>query len=298
MKLSALLYLLSAPLFAAPALSQDSICSRFAGTPLLAPQPAYIEGASSHIYKSVGNADLRLHVFSGDKPGIRPAVVFYFGGGWNWGDVSFFREQAEHFAALGMRSVLVEYRTFCRQGVSVADEVEDAKSAIRWLRINAGELGIDPSAIAASGASSGGHLALSTAMFEEKDNPAENLAISSKPNLLLLFYPCVDLTDETEMVSSSEVIGTQGYELSPLFHIPRDLPPLIIFQGTADPLHASVKRFCDDAKFLGHHCEFLEYAGAGHGYLNQRFAEEVSWTEATVGEMEMFLLNVDYLGRE
>ena len=131
-----------------------------------------------------------------------------------------------------------------------------------------------------------------------RDNPAEDLDVSSKPNLLLLFYPCVDLTLEVEMQYSSEVIGANGYEVSPLFHIPRDLPPLIILQGTADPLYASVTQFCDDAVSLGNRCEFVEYAGAGHGFLNQRSTEEVTWADATVNGMERFLREAAYLGEK
>lgn len=283
-------------LFSAPVLSQDSICEKFINTPLLAPQPGSIEGAGSYIYKSIGGIDLRLHVF-GSGSEKQPVLVFFFGGGWKWGRVTDFREQAGYFAARGMKSVLVEYRTDCRQKVSVVDEVEDAKSAIRWVRSHADELGIDSSRVAVSGASSGGHLALGAASFDRLDNPDEDPGISSRPDLLLLFYPCVDLTLEIEMEYSSEVIGNHGYEMSPLFHIPRDLPPVIIFQGTVDPLYASVRKFCEDAGNLGNQCKFVEYAGAQHGFLNQRSDEEVAWVIDTIKGMESFLSEATYLGQ-
>src|SRR6185369_7227454 len=108
---------------------------------------------------------------------------------------------------------------------TVTEQMADAKSAIRWVRGHAKELGVDPKRIAVSGASSGGHLALSAAAFDSFDEPSENKSISSKPNLLVLFYPCVDQTAEVERQGSAPALGDHGQDVSPLYHVKKGLPP-------------------------------------------------------------------------
>jgi acetyl esterase/lipase len=121
----------------------------------------------------------------------------------------------------------------------------DAKSAIRWVRAHAVELGIDPHRIAASGGSSGGHIALSAAVFDSFDETQENKQISSKPNALVLFNPAVDTTHERRR----ELFGDRVREASPIHHIGYGLPPTVIFHGKADTTvpFADVERFCTEA---------------------------------------------------
>ncbi len=65
----------------------------------------------------------------------------------------------------------------------------DTKSAMRWVRSHAAELGIDPERIAASGGSAGGHLAAFASMVEGIDDPADDLKVSPRGNALVLFNP-------------------------------------------------------------------------------------------------------------
>jgi acetyl esterase len=277
---------------ARPVLAQDSICPQAP-----APPPLSIEGSTAHVYKSIQGADLRLHVFA---PAHRrsdklPAVVFFYGGGWMFGNVTAFVPEAKYFAGRGMVAIVADYRGYCRNKADVADEMADAKSAIRWARSHAKELGIDPNRIAASGGSSGGHLALSTATFNTFDDPTENKKISSRPNALVLFYPCVDETTEEERQYSSLALGSHGDDVSPLYHITKGLPPMIVFQGTADSLYASVSKYCTDVGILGNSCEFFKYEGAPHGYFNKAREKEGKWYRETLLEVDRFLTRRGYL---
>ena len=70
----------------------------------IAPQPTSIAGAVTHVYKTAGDTQLRLHVFSpADHRGssTRPAIVFFFGGGWISGTVEQFVPQSKHLAEEG-----------------------------------------------------------------------------------------------------------------------------------------------------------------------------------------------------
>src|SRR3546814_9104974 len=77
------------------------------------PQALHINGSKPFIYKSIGDTHLRLHVFTpgGRKPGTKsPAVVFFFGGGWLFGDLRRFQTQAPHPALRGAVTVLAGLR--------------------------------------------------------------------------------------------------------------------------------------------------------------------------------------------
>lgn len=117
-----------------------------------------------------------------------PAIVFYNGGGWVKGDSGQFKSQSEYLATRGMVGVCVEYRVTPKddKGPPVVC-CNDAKSAMRWVRSHATELGIDPERIAASGGSAGGHLAAFTSMVEGVDDAADDLKVSPRGNALVLF---------------------------------------------------------------------------------------------------------------
>lgn len=276
------------------AAAEPNLCEVRANTVETAPQPVRIPGSTPYIYKSIDGADLRVHVFSpvpGNVLRPSPAIVFYFGGAWMIGTVAEFVPQAEYFAARGATVVLVEYRTFCRNHVSIVDEMSDAKAAIRWVRRHTAQLGVDPDRIAASGASSGGQMAASAAMPDTLNLADE---VSAKPNLLVFFYPCVDETTEEEKSYGGDAIGVHGHEASPLYNITSDLPPMIIFQGTADSLYAENKTYCSAVIAKGNHCEFVEYQGAPHGFFNAR-ASGAKWYLALLSGMDQFLSRAGYL---
>jgi acetyl esterase/lipase len=287
-----LLAVAAASAVAGPALGQGNLCMQLAGTPHTQPSPEAVEGATAHVFRSVDGVDLRLHVLEPDGPAAadRPAVLFFFGGGWMIGAVTDFAPQAAYVAERGAVAILADYRTFCRNGVDVVDEVADAGAAVSWVRGHAQELGIDPARIAVVGGSAGGHLALSTAVFPLD---GEEEAGSAKPDLLVLFYPCVDTTAAEEMAFSRDAIAARGAEVSPLQHLRPGLPPTIIFQGTDDYLHEQNVRFCDAAKANGDACELVVYEGAPHGFFNA--ARGSDWYPGALAGMDEFLTRSGYL---
>ena len=135
-----------------------------------------------------GAVTLNLHVFTppGHQPSDnRPAIVFFFGGGWVDGSASHFHPQCEYLASRGMVAISAEYRVKNLHGTTPQECVKDGKSAIRYVREHAAALGIDPNRIAAGGGSAGGHVAAATGTLTAYEEPGENLAISSKPNALV-----------------------------------------------------------------------------------------------------------------
>ena len=188
------------------------------------PQPTRIV-----VYKTVGDVKLALHLFepqgrqSGDA---RPAIVFFFGGGWVGGSPSQFYPHCAHLASRGLVAAAAEYRTKKKHGTSPDACVKDGKSAIRFMRANADQLGIDPQRLAAGGGSAGGHVAAATATLTGFNEETDDTQISGVPNALVLFNPVYDN-------------GPDGYghdrvrqvweTFSPLHNIRRGLPPAIVF---------------------------------------------------------------------
>ena len=145
-------------------------------------------------YKTTEQTPLNLHIFlpdsvqSGDP---RPAILFFFGGGWNSGTPTQFYRQAKHLADR-VCACAAEYRVKSRDGVQPDRRVMDAKSAMRHLREHASEWNIDSQRIAASGGSAGGHLAATTATLTQLNDPQDDLSVSAIPNALILFNPVLD----------------------------------------------------------------------------------------------------------
>jgi acetyl esterase len=258
----------------------------------VAPQPQTLDGAAAHVYKTIAGHELRLHVFepaSADASKPRPAIVFFFGGGWTQGTVNQFVPQAKALVERGMVAIIADYRVRARHQTTPFDAIADGKSAIRWVRANAAKLRIDSTRIAAAGGSSGGHLALSTAVFDRFDEAREDPSISSKPNALVLFNPAVD----TSLVKQ---FGDRTEEGSPFHHLRTGLPPTLIVHGKADTTvpYETVERYCAKAVSLGNRCGLIGYDGAVHGFFNPQNAAG-KWYAETLREAEKFLAELGYI---
>jgi acetyl esterase/lipase len=218
-------------------------------------------------YKTpAGSAPLNLHVFtpSSGPATMRPAIVFFFGGGWSTGTPIQYYPEARHFAAQGYVAVAADYRiTSTHSGNTTFESVADAKSVIRHLRANATELGIDPRRIVAAGASAGGHLAASTALLPGLDDLSDNLSISARPDALVLWYPVIDNGPGGYAYSS---FGTRYTEISPLHNIGLNPPPTLTFLGTNDqyiPV-ATGQEFQRRLQNFGGRADLILYQGGVH----------------------------------
>jgi len=164
--------------------------------------------------------------------------------------------------------------------------VQDARSALRYVRAHCKELNIAPDRIIANGASAGGHLALATELFAGLDEPGEDTAVSCRPNALVLFSPV------TNTMKAQKRLGERWRELSPLLRLAAKTPPALIFHGTADKLEpfADAKAFHDAMIKAGNRCELVSVADAPHGYM---FTSEAHYTD-TVRRMSAFLGEIGF----
>jgi acetyl esterase/lipase len=299
-----------------------SLCSLRAADDLREPvtswmYPPEMPGARIETYRRVGEVNLNAWIFepTGHQAADRrPAVVFFFGGGWKSGTPGQFLPHCLHLAQTGLVAITVDYRVKDRHDVFPQECVRDAKSAIRWVRTNAKRLGIDPDRIAAGGGSAGGHLAAATALvpgFDDgetiNDKVGDNtIAVSSMPNALILFNPAVvlapvadhpDLMPADKFADIHERANGRPQEISPYHFVRAGLPPCIIFHGTNDEAvpFSTVQLFEKAMTAAGNHCELKAYPGQPHGFFNpgrgkdERRAEGTRNYYKTLSEIDAFL---------
>ena len=220
-------------------------------------------------YKKVGERELSLHVFQPDAWRASDKRVCYItihGGGWTGMGPERMFAFADHYAKLGLVSISVQYRlASTKTNTTVFDCVKDVRSALRYVKTHAGELGIDPGKVIVSGGSAGGHLAASTAMFDVNED-SDDLKISPTPNALILLFPVIDTSKDGY---GNAKIGDRWKEISPAHNVRAGLPPTLTFHGTGDittPFKGA-QIFHDAMLKAGNRSELVVNEGGVHGYL-------------------------------
>jgi acetyl esterase len=256
-----------------------------------------------HIYKTRGLTRLKLYVY---QPSHREfdkklsAIIFFHGGGlkerYSWE----FEPQSKYLIERGMVAVLATY-TIEHHGRTEFESIADAKSAIRWIRKHADELGIDENRVAAGGGSAGGYLAACAALIKDYDEKNEDLSISSIPNALVLFNPRLVLQGIGDPPLSKKDIrylnGRAIEGISPFHNIYKGAPPTIIFQGTADNLIQEAQQFCEKMKNYGNTCEVVLYEGREHGFFHYFHGNNPDFL-STMETAVLFLSKLGYISKD
>jgi len=212
------------------------------------------------LFKKTPQLDLYLFVLrpSGNPKKALPAIVYFFGGGWVSGDVYAQIPVAAWFRDHGIIGITVDYRIKSLHATTPVECVQDGKSAIRYIRAHAKELGINPNKIIVAGGSAGGHIAATTAI-DGGDATGEDLSISSKPNALVLHNPVL-----------GEGFGKDFFdfhpEFSPMLHVNKSWPPTIISNGTKDRItpYKAAEKFTMLMKQARNSCELISVKDADH----------------------------------
>lgn len=244
------------------------------------------------VYKQPEGKALSLHLFlpkdwkADDK---RPAAVFFFGGGWVGGSAHQFYPQAKALADLGMVAISADYRTKGSHGAGPQACVEDGKSAVRWVRSHAKELGIDPDRLAVGGGSAGGHVAAATTYCKGFDAEGEDSAISTQANALLLFNPVLD-NGPGEW--GHALVKDYWKDISPAHNLSKPIPPTLYMIGTKDKFIpvATAKRFEKTVQDAGGRCDLKLHEGGVHGFFNRP-----PHLENTIAEMIEFLKSLKWI---
>jgi acetyl esterase/lipase len=224
------------------------------------------------------------------------AIVYVHGGGWAVGTrrrfgrafLSWSPTPLDRLAQAGFVVATVDYRLSGEARFPA--QLHDVKAAIRWLRANAGCLGVDPARVVAWGESAGGHLAvlagLTAGRPELEGTVGEHVGESSSVcgvidwygpmNLLTLsaqHLPTSDKRPDDAGSWESAMVGAalqsdpaRSRAASPIAYVHAGAPPIQIHHGTNDgqvPFAQSVE-FADAQRHAGGEVELIVVNGSDH----------------------------------
>jgi acetyl esterase/lipase len=186
-------------------------------------------------------------------PGKAPVMVYIHGGAWMIGEK---REQGKpmmyELVARGWVCVAINYRLSPK--ATWPDHIVDAKRAVAWVKEHITEFGGDPSFVAVSGGSAGGHLCALLALsagdpdfqpgFEAADTTVQAavpfygvMDLTSSPAGSALFGPGLLKMLEKQVMKTKESEHPEVFrEASPTYRVHAGAPPFFVLQGVNDTL--------------------------------------------------------------
>jgi len=223
-----------------------------------------------------------------------PTIIWIVGGAWQQTFPSWRMAEFSYLAYAGYQVAAIDYRTVNEDAFPA--QVEDAKTAVRFLRANAKRYGVDADRIAVMGDSAGGYLAAMVGVTgESKAFETDDWAgFSSSVKAVVDWYGPIDLlrmrTDslksnqdasaEDEMIFrlfAGRPISQENRafleRMSPECYISEKTPPHLLLHGTADEMVSvfESERYYDALNQAGVPTELCLLEGAGH--CDQAFSQ-------------------------
>ncbi len=252
----------------------------------LHPSPERMDGV---VYGKRNGRDLTMDVFRPTTPNGR-GVIFAVSGSWKSKKPG---EVPVSTVAVFLRAGYTVFAVchISQPEASVMEIIEDMHRGVRYVRHHAADYGVDPNRLGMVGGSAGGHLSLMIATRggagnSDAEDPVERE--SSAVQAVAIFFPVTDLLNlgtSTENLGDGgppksyrkafgpdagnmEIWKQIGRDTSPIYHVHRGMPPILIHHGGADtltPLEQS-QRFGRRAAELGIDVPIIVHPGKGHGW--------------------------------
>lgn len=219
-----------------------------------------------------------------------PGIIFFHGGGWRGGSRKVFSDQCDYFAKRGIVAATVTYRLVSKKDKAKMKDGEspkrlcipDAKSAIRWFKKHAEELGVDPDRIILAGGSAGGHIGLIASHNPSLNDPneAKDLeGIDTSVAAYVLFNPALTLGDSSDK------------EIDFIQHLKPGTSPAIAFFGDKDKwLKGWTPAYKKWQKLNNTSIELQIAKGQGHAFFNKQ-----PWKDLTLLAADEFLVKQGFL---
>jgi acetyl esterase/lipase len=245
------------------------------------------------VYGKGGSTDLKLDLARPTGDGPFPAIVCLHGGGWRGGKRQDLDTLTQTLAKRNFVAITVSYR-FSQEAPFPA-QIEDCKTAVRWLRANAAKYRVRSDRVGAVGFSAGAHLAclLGTADAEAKlEGIGGHAKESSRVQAVVSYFGPTDFAVKTwnKQVEDYFLVPFLGgpfeakrslYEkASPLRYVSSDDPPFLFFHGAKDTLvglENSVK-MVKKLREVGVEAELVTLPEDGHGWIGEKMRKTVEQT--------------------
>lgn len=251
----------------------------------------------SQITSASSNRQLKMTLLIPQTKGPKPAIVYYPGGGFTTAVHDKYIQMRMALAKAGFVVAAVEYRTVPDVYPAL---INDAKSAVRYLRAHAKQFNIDPNRIGVIGDSAGGYVSqmMGTTNGEDEFDVGDYTDFSSDVQAAVTIYGISNLmnigegySDAIQKVHESPAVTEalllygpafaefagkdilsdpqKAMNASPLGHVKADMPPFLIMHGSADKLVSPVQseQLYNALTKKGNKVEYIVVEGAGHGDL-------------------------------
>lgn len=217
-------------------------------------------------YSRPGGLPLRMDAFIPKGKGPFPAVIIMHGGGWEAGDkVTYVSPVFEPLARAGFAWFSIDYRL--TPYVRIPDQLKDLRAAIRFVREHAPWFHVDPARIAILGESASGQL-----VAQVVSEPCPGCQVQA----VISFYGVYDFVPWLRQPDSKafldRLFGAWTTQIlkwySPIDHVSRSLPPILLIQGTGDELYKGTLQYANRLKQDRARYDLVLLKGAPHGMEN------------------------------
>jgi len=245
---------------------------------------------------------LTLDVFQPEQPnGL--GIIFVVSGGWFSAHEAIGVAACQPFLDRGYTVFAVVHGS--QPKFQIPEIIQDMHRAVRFIRFNAKKYGVDPNRLGVTGGSAGGHLSLvlgtglGAATKSDAKDPIDRE--SSAVQAVACFFPPTDFLNYGppgesalgenilagfkaafgDVPQDSEAKQKFGRDISPLYAITSNLPPVLILHGDADKLVPiqQAETFVQRAKEAGTIAKLVVKQGEAHGWKNwvADFALFIDW---------------------
>jgi acetyl esterase/lipase len=248
---------------------------------------------------------LDFYRYESSRPGLRPVLIWFHGGGWVKGSREWIDPIAFEIASVGGYNLIsAGYRLAGDKNVPWPLIIHDVKAVVRWVKLNAKKLRINPEKIIVGGESAGAHLAAMAALSAgvPELEGSENPGVSSNVAAVVLFYGPYNMDTlarkKRKMIKNSRCpkpnysspvlylldcpnVDTSTYNIdgckeedvkqaNPATHLDSSDPPVFIAHGKDDCIvpWTQAKEFADA----------LEEAGVPYEFISAKDGEHRVWT--------------------
>lgn len=182
---------------------------------------------------------------------------------------------AEWMRSLGVAAFVLKYRLGTKYNHPV--ELGDAQRALRWVRANAGRLGVDTSRVGILGFSAGGHLASSAATHFDAGRASATDTVDRhpcRPAFQILIYPVITMDASfSHMQSRTNLLGSNPPQarvdsLSSEKQVTSRTPPAFLVHGRNDNVvvFKNAQVYHDSLMKKGVAVELRAYDNGPHGF--------------------------------